>query len=71
MILEEPLDWLGFHLSTAVVDDFRPAVFGQVQDVFLGQGGLQELARLGTRLDPADPPGERFAGILVEYQIEE
>ena len=40
--IAEPLDRLGLHLTVAVIDDFRPLVFGQLEDALIGQSNLQK-----------------------------
>ncbi len=42
VVFAEPLDRLGLHLTAAVVDDFRPLVFRQIEDVLIGQSTLQK-----------------------------
>ena len=35
VIFTQPLDRFGFHLATAIIDDFGPLVLGQIQDVLI------------------------------------
>jgi len=73
VIFTQPLDRFGFHLAAAIIDDFGPLVFGQVQDVLIRQATLQQQVEVeilplltGHQIAdvPAPPlvgPGQRFA----------
>ena len=42
VVFTEPLDRLGINLTAAVVNDLRPLVFRQIEDVLIGQSTLKK-----------------------------
>jgi len=70
VILAELADRRGFHLATAVIEQFGPLVFRQVQDVSPLQTAFEEQPGLRNGLRPTNPPMQRLAGILIGQQVE-
>ena len=70
VVFTEPLDRLGLHLTAAVVDDLRPLVFGQVEDVLVGQTTLEQPSGFLGGLCPGDAPLDGLPGPLVQEQVE-
>jgi hypothetical protein len=70
VVFTEPLDRLGLHLTAAVVDDFRPLVFRQIEDVLIGQSTLKKPSGFLGGLRPSDSPLDGLAGPLVQQQLQ-
>jgi hypothetical protein len=70
VIFTQPLDRLGFHLATAVIDEFGPLVLRQVQDVLIYQASFQQEPGLLGGLLPTDAPLDGFAGPFIQQQVE-
>ncbi len=69
VVFAEPLDRLGLHLTAAVVDDLRPSVFGQVEDVPVDQPSLELPSGFLGGLCPGDAPLDGLPGPFVQQQV--